>query len=380
MNQSNHDDEDEATALLLDPSISTRTNKKKEEEEGRGCCLSETTVKTRTVAYTNLIDGLGNAGHYTGCIDARTRRPHGDGTMIYPNGDVYEGGWVNGDWSGYGKYTTNTNTNTNTTLRSTTTTDTTATATATATNTKSSSNSQVLTIVYQGGFFDNLKHGAGVEHYYPDGRVYDGTFQLGIMGKGKMSYPDGSLYWGYFSTTTTATTTTTTTTTPSCYSSSSSSSDNNNNNNNGLLLRLVPVPHGRGKLTYADGSVYDGLFSHGSRHGHGRMTWQQDGRWYLGEWVDDQRNGLGIEVLANGTLAHEGTFCSDKVVTCSSFPPKKRNGTSTNSSRDGDGDGALLYRASFPDDRRGARLVGPMPRRISMLPQRNVLAACYCRK
>jgi hypothetical protein len=378
-NQSNQE-EDEAV-LLLHPSIATRTQQTKEEVQEGPASWSESTVKPRTVASTNLVDGLGRAGQYTGCMDSRTKRPHGEGTMKYPNGDVYEGGWVDGDWSGYGTYTTTRTTTTSSTTTASTTTAATSSSSSTSTTTKSSSNShhQVLTIVYQGGFFDNLKHGVGVEHYYPDGRVYDGTFQLGIMGKGKMSYPDGSLYWGYFATATAATTTTTTF---QCSSSSSSSLSDIINNN-----RLLPVPHGRGKLTYADGSVYDGLFSHGSRHGHGRMTWQ-DGRWYLGEWVDDQRYGLGIEVLANGTLAHEGTFCSDKVVTCSSFPPKTRNAppttttTSNNNSRDDGGGGsdvALLYRASFPD-RRGARLVGPMPRRISM-PQRNVLAAaCYCRK
>merc|ERR1712071_658361 len=100
-----------------------------------------------------------------------------------------------------------------------------------------------------------MKHGLGIIKY-PDGRVYDSSFQLGkMMDKGHLSWSDGNKYWGQW-------------------------------NEDG-------VPHGRGKQEFDDGRVYDGEFSAGVIQGHGRMTWP-DGSWHLGEWHDGAPNGLGM--------------------------------------------------------------------------------------
>jgi hypothetical protein len=253
-----------------------------------------------------LVDNCGNVGIYTGRLARDTDKPHGFGHMEYdpkPNSPdagggvvkvVYEGQWLTGDWCGFGKLTD-------------------------------------ATCTYQGGFFDNMKHGLGVIRYhnnngkYADGEdngrtlTYDGAFSLNSMtGKGHMLYPDGSKFWGYW-------------------------------DDQGL-------PHGRGKQSFVDGRVYDGEFDCGALHGHGRMTWP-DGRWYLGEWIDGQRTGLGIEVLPNGELYHEGTFCNGMPAEGSSFPSRPMSR----------GD-FLLYRTSsmgHPTGR-GTTLLGKLPRDVDM--------------
>ena len=90
-------------------------------------------------------------------------------------------------------------------------------------------------------------------------------------------------------------------------------------------------PHGNGKMTYADGSNYQGAWVHGMRqglgkvlfpdgsfykgdfnanmfHGQGVMFWA-DGAYYSGEWVENQQHGQGKEVYPGGKkLRHEGLW------------------------------------------------------------------------
>ena len=49
-------------------------------------------------------------------------------------------------------------------------------------------------------------------------------------------------------------------------------------------------------MYYADGSVYDGQWKAGRRHGHGKMTWLKEGVSYTfdGEFRDDLKDGHGI--------------------------------------------------------------------------------------
>jgi hypothetical protein len=225
-----------------------------------------------------LVDNTGQLGFFSGVIDRRTGQPHGEGTMVYED-VIYEGHWVSGDWSGFGCLTE---------IRS--------------------------GDVYQGGFFDNMKHGLGVMKY-KDGRVYDGTFQFDkLAGKGHMTNTrEGTKFWGYW-------------------------------NPEG-------IPHGRGKLEYGDGRIYDGELDSGILQGHGRMTWPS-GKWFLGEWSEGVPNGLGIEVTEDGTLVFEGMYCHGKPIHASSFPHCQKS-----SGR------FLLYRSSVAC--RGT-LVGPLPRQVCM--------------
>jgi hypothetical protein len=200
--------------------------------------------------------------------------------MIYSDSPmIYTGQWVQGDWTGFG----------------------------TLTDTFSG-------IVYEGGFFDNSKHGLGIIKY-PDGRVYDTTFEFGqMMHKGNIRWPDGSKYWGDW-------------------------------NYDGL-------PHGRGKKEFPGGMVYDGEFDTGVIQGHGRMIWP-DGSWHLGEWMDGDANGLGIRVRTDGELLNQGIFWKGEVITGSSLPS---SGTRIN-------DDILLYRSSMTN---GNKLEGPLPENLTM--------------
>lgn len=234
-----------------------------------------------TVSNVSMIDNTNEPGTYTGTIDRRNNKPHGQGTMVYAD-SIYEGQWVNGDWNGFGSLTEMSTGN-----------------------------------YYQGGFFDNMKHGLGVMKYC-DGRVYDGVFMLDkLESKGKLTSTDGTKYWGQWS-------------------------------RNG-------APHGRGKMEYTDGRVFDGEFNQGVRSGHGRMTFP-DGSWYLGEWCNGEPNGLGIKVTANGDLVHEGIFSKGKPIDSSSMPHQNKS-----SGR------FLLYRSSVTTYG-GGTLVGPLPRQVHMRP------------
>jgi hypothetical protein len=241
------------------------------------------------VNQLQIVDNMGNSGVYTGTLVKKTSRPHGEGTMEYSDCNmIYTGQWVQGDWSGFGKLT-----------------DTSA------------------GIEYEGGFFDNHKHGLGLVKY-PDGRVYDASFQLGKMnGKGHLTWSDRSTYWGHW-------------------------------NGDG-------IPHGRGKKEFSDGRVYDGEFENGVIQGHGRMTWP-DGSWHLGEWMDGESNGLGMRVRPDGVLLDEGMYCHGEALTPSSLPPSMHTDKSS-------GD-FLLYRSSMTD---GRTLEGPLPSQIAI---RKVLFKC----
>jgi hypothetical protein len=220
----------------------------------------------------DIVDNKDRRGQYTGSLSIKTNKPHGNGRMEYAD-LTYEGRWLDGDWSGFGKLVDKKTGDT-----------------------------------YQGGFLDNTKHGLGIIQY-ADGGVYDGTFRLNIMGKGKMTYSDGSKFWGYWS--------------------------------------PEGVPHGRGKKTYTNGTIFDGEFRQGVIEGHGRMTYT-DGRWYLGEWCDGEKNGVGLEVLPDGSIYHEGTFCNGNAIRSSSFPSRPISTLS-----------CILYRASSSCGR-SRTLVGPL--------------------
>ena len=66
---------------------------------------------------------------------------------------------------------------------------------------------------------------------------------------------------------------------------------------------------GNGKLTFADGSRYEGSFKEGKRHGTGTQIYA-DGRQYTGAWLDDKKNGNGTYTLKNGSK-YTGPFKDD---------------------------------------------------------------------
>ena len=56
--------------------------------------------------------------------------------------------------------------------------------------------------------------------------------------------------------------------------------------------------HGKGKITYKDGSYYDGEWENGKRHGFG-IEWLYDGSSYRGYYQDDKRHGQGTYYSQN---------------------------------------------------------------------------------
>ena len=64
---------------------------------------------------------------------------------------------------------------------------------------------------------------------------------------------------------------------------------------------------GKGKQTFPDGSVYEGDFVNGKRHGNGTMVWGDSTQWagdrYEGEWVEGWRTGQGTYTDANGAVS-----------------------------------------------------------------------------
>jgi hypothetical protein len=289
---------------------------------------STSTTTTVNVDNFTWVDKSGRAGLYSGTFNTLHSVPDGTGEMNYAieglpmhetqnsNNDrnsqdrtrnstvlSYRGQWVDGDKSGYGVMTFTSGE------------------------------------VYEGGFFDNHRHGLGIIKY-ANGSVFDGIFRLGrIHGKGRMLYDDGSVYWGHF-----------------IHTSSTTTNYNSQYHGEGTdtVTCLRIVPHGRGKLTFADGAtVYDGEFCNGQFDGHGKLT-HNDGSWYLGEFVDGKKNGIGLEVRADGTISHEGVFYNGQKLESSSVKrPKRSLGQ------------LILYQSSYSMGARSAMLVGPMPCRLS---------------
>ncbi len=66
---------------------------------------------------------------------------------------------------------------------------------------------------------------------------------------------------------------------------------------------------GNGKLTLSDGSRYEGTFKDGNRHGTGTQIYA-DGRQYTGDWSGDKKNGKGVLTQKNGTK-YTGPFKDD---------------------------------------------------------------------
>ena len=64
--------------------------------------------------------------------------------------------------------------------------------------------------------------------------------------------------------------------------------------------------NGRGKVTCANGDVYEGEYKDNKKHGHGKYTWP-DANVYEGEWRGNKRNGRGKYRWTNGSV-YEGEW------------------------------------------------------------------------
>ncbi len=201
---------------------------------------------------------------YEGRLDDDRKR-HGYGWYHFPNGDDYLGEFCNGDRTGKGVYYFN-------------------------------SGSVYNGILVKGNF-----NGKGVIRY-SDGEVYDGDFKDDNKhGRGIYRYKDGKCKYGIWK----------------------------DNSYFGTDPRMTPddfpvkslvykdgskykghtfdvLPHGTGVMRHADGSVYDGEFLFGKRHGYGKFFGTNGVLFYEGQHVDGERSGKGIMYM-NGYV-EEGLF------------------------------------------------------------------------
>jgi hypothetical protein len=88
--------------------------------------------------------------------------------------------------------------------------------------------------------------------------------------------------------------------------------------------------HGSGICKFSDGSVYQGDFYEGNFHGTGKLTWS-DGGCYLGEWKNGEIDGVGMEVQPNGSLQHDGIWRQGVPIRSSSTLNALRKHLSTDS-------------------------------------------------
>eukprot|EP00928_Gymnodinium_smaydae_P058432 TRINITY_DN4163_c0_g1_i3.p1 TRINITY_DN4163_c0_g1~~TRINITY_DN4163_c0_g1_i3.p1 ORF type:complete len:1144 (+),score=236.26 TRINITY_DN4163_c0_g1_i3:55-3432(+) len=109
------------------------------------------------------------------------------------------------------------------------------------------------------------------KYTWANGIKYEGPFvDSDIIGRGKISYPDGAVYEGEL---------------------------------------WKGKRHGSGCHTRPDGCTkYDGEWLEGRRHGFGRLSYDDAGRsYYEGEWRDDRKHGHGKQVWPSGNV-YEGQW------------------------------------------------------------------------
>ncbi|KAL7575917.1 hypothetical protein ACA910_000716 [Epithemia clementina (nom. ined.)] len=145
---------------------------------------------------------------------------------------------------------------------------------------------------YDGDCVNGKKHGRGV-HTWPDGKVYKGQYQNGYEhGFGTLTQADGVCrYRGQFSL----------------------------GKRHGLGTQIWLEKNyegewkdnalcGRGKLSWKNGSMYEGEFLQGRYHGQGVYTESTTGRKYGGSWVRGQKEGFGRETWPQTGEVYEGNY------------------------------------------------------------------------
>ena len=150
----------------------------------------------------------------------------------------------------------------------------------------------------EGMFVDGLLSGQG-SRTAVSGLRHEGTFVAGMMSFGKITYPDGSVYEGPV--------------------------QNNKKVGDGVYTYAVDgskyvgafandKPNGHGVLTFADGTIVEGNFSDGDVSGEAVIQYP-NGIVYRGPVVSRRlRHGTGTVTSADGKTSVSATFDHDKTV------------------------------------------------------------------
>jgi hypothetical protein len=129
---------------------------------------------------------------------------------------------------------------------------------------------------YEGQFVEGVPHGKGIETM-ADGSTFEGVYFGGIRKQGKITWKDGSSYEGFFE--------------KDKFSGQGKYNWGNQRQYEGEWKD--GKMNGKGRLTYSDGSYYEGEFINGKKNGQGKYVWEKD-KYYLGGWKNDKQNGKGI--------------------------------------------------------------------------------------
>lgn len=189
-----------------------------------------------------------DGSYYTGERDGKGRR-HGNGLMVFANGDRYEGDWKKGDIEGEGTFTY---------------------ATAGYSYTGHFKKGVVQghgTFRFNNGNVmegDWTSMGTGTGYLlFADGTRYDGPFVNGApQGKGVKIWSNGDRYDGDF---------------------------------------VQGHMSGQGSLVFANGETYKGSWVNDRRQGQGNSTYP-DGAHYEGNWLNDQFHGQGTYTTPDGEV------------------------------------------------------------------------------
>ena len=193
-------------------------------------------------------------GEYIGTVTSPVAIRNGYGKMIYSDGNVYEGEWLNNKRHGQGKmilangYTYDGEWVNNFPVdpqAKRTISDTRCAVTSVSGNKIKCKDGE-----YEGEIKNGLPDGKGVKRF-TKGHVFTGTFRNGECVEGKLVFKNGSYYVGEFV--------------------------------SGNATR-----HGWGKMTYTSGDVYEGEWRDGKMNGRGTMTYA-DGSSVKGVWKDNKR-------------------------------------------------------------------------------------------
>jgi hypothetical protein len=225
-------------------------------------------VKSNTISF--LVDGnispiqsftLNSGTTYQGETDAtlasQIGNPNGKGKMVFFDGSVYEGDWVNRQRTGQGVQVFPKNT------------------------------VPGASVKYSGEFKDGAFSGFGTL-LQTSGISYAGTWINGRRnGRGKLVFADGGTYEGDFV--------------------------NDRRTGRGVLIFPSKTSNdaattyvgefkddlfnGEGTMTFKSGASYVGHWLNGKRNGQGRYS-ALSGETYDGDWLEDQKSGRGEHVLA----------------------------------------------------------------------------------
>ena len=193
--------------------------------------------------------------------------PHGHGTLTYDDESVYEGEWVHNSLNGRGKMTYSDGD------------------------------------VYEGEWLNNRMHGRGIIMYKDIG-VYEGDWQNGLRnGRGTITYYDGHVYEGEWA--------------DDKKNGRGEMTYANGDVYEGQWAN--DKKNGHGKMTYANGDVYEGNWLNNNMHDvNGRYTKHADGKVQVGNWINHDMHGVGLyegELNEDGLANGRGkcTFINDDV-------------------------------------------------------------------